>query len=168
MAGTFARNGLVISLVAALSVAAFIFGFAVFHDRQILFGVHTGPQNCSYEDLRRAWRTADDNGFEWVSIWDHFYPALTDPTGTCFEAVSIMTALACETRRVRVGPCRRTLRWNATAARVKALSSASSRADSPSGKHHGIRSVRPAMRLRSSRSTSRLAARISGQRVTVP
>jgi hypothetical protein len=27
------------------------------------FGVHTGPQNCSYEDLRRAWRTADDNGF---------------------------------------------------------------------------------------------------------
>src|SRR5205085_2803546 len=67
------------------------------------FGVHTGPQNCSYEDLRRAWRTADDNGFEWVSIWDHFYPALTDPTGTCFEAVSSMTALACETRRVRVG-----------------------------------------------------------------
>src|SRR5205807_5523102 len=42
-AGTFARNGLVISLVAALSVAAFILGFAAFNDRQILFGVHTGP-----------------------------------------------------------------------------------------------------------------------------
>jgi citrate/tricarballylate utilization protein len=42
-AGTFARNGLVISLVAALSVAAFIFGFAALHDRQVLFGVHTGP-----------------------------------------------------------------------------------------------------------------------------
>lgn len=41
-AGAFARNGLVISLVAALSVAAFIFGFAVFTDRQVLFGVHTG------------------------------------------------------------------------------------------------------------------------------
>jgi citrate/tricarballylate utilization protein len=41
-AGAFARNGLVISLVAALSVAAFIFGFAVFTDRQALFGVHTG------------------------------------------------------------------------------------------------------------------------------
>lgn len=41
-AGAFARNGLVISLVAALSVAAFIFGFAVFADRQVLFGVHTG------------------------------------------------------------------------------------------------------------------------------
>ncbi|QDW41166.1 tricarballylate utilization 4Fe-4S protein TcuB [Bradyrhizobium sp. KBS0727] len=41
-AGAFARNGLVISLVAALSVAAFIFGFAAFTDRQVLFGVHTG------------------------------------------------------------------------------------------------------------------------------
>jgi citrate/tricarballylate utilization protein len=41
-AGAFARNGLVISLVAALSVAGFIFGFAAFTDRQVLFGVHTG------------------------------------------------------------------------------------------------------------------------------
>src|SRR6476659_9020981 len=41
--GLFARNGLAISLIAALSVAAFIFGFAAFHDRQMLFGVHTGP-----------------------------------------------------------------------------------------------------------------------------
>ncbi|MBN8987825.1 MAG: tricarballylate utilization 4Fe-4S protein TcuB [Rhizobiales bacterium] len=41
--GAFARNGLVISLIAAFSVAAFIFGFAAFHDRQVLFGVHTGP-----------------------------------------------------------------------------------------------------------------------------
>jgi citrate/tricarballylate utilization protein len=42
-AGAFARNGLVISIVAALSVAAFIFGFAAFTDPLVLFGVHTGP-----------------------------------------------------------------------------------------------------------------------------
>ncbi len=41
--GLFARNGLVISIIAALSVAAFIFGFAAVHDPQVLFGVHTGP-----------------------------------------------------------------------------------------------------------------------------
>ena len=41
--GLFARNGLAISVIAALSVAAFIFGFAAFNDRQVLFGVHTGP-----------------------------------------------------------------------------------------------------------------------------
>jgi citrate/tricarballylate utilization protein len=39
----FARNGLAISLVAALSVAAFILGFAAWHDPAVLFGTHTGP-----------------------------------------------------------------------------------------------------------------------------
>src|ERR1700740_1257122 len=42
-AGLFARNGLVISLIAAASVAAFIFGFAAFIDPAVLYGVHTGP-----------------------------------------------------------------------------------------------------------------------------
>jgi citrate/tricarballylate utilization protein len=43
LSGSFARNGLVISVVAALSVAAFIFGFVALNDRQVLYGVHTGP-----------------------------------------------------------------------------------------------------------------------------
>ncbi|MBI3783350.1 MAG: TIGR03560 family F420-dependent LLM class oxidoreductase [Deltaproteobacteria bacterium] len=71
-----------------------------------LFGVHTGPQNCTYDDLKSVWHLADRSGFHWVSIWDHFYPAMlvpSDAQGTCFEAVSIMTALAAETRNVRVG-----------------------------------------------------------------
>jgi citrate/tricarballylate utilization protein len=42
-AGLFARNGLAISMIAAFSVAAFIYGFAAFNDPQVLFGVHTGP-----------------------------------------------------------------------------------------------------------------------------
>jgi citrate/tricarballylate utilization protein len=42
-AGLFARNGLLLSLIAALGVAAFIFGFAATHDRQVLTGAHTGP-----------------------------------------------------------------------------------------------------------------------------
>jgi citrate/tricarballylate utilization protein len=43
LAPAFARNGLVISMVAALCVAAFILGFAAWHDRSVLFGVQTGP-----------------------------------------------------------------------------------------------------------------------------
>ena len=42
-AGLFARNGLAISLIAAVSVAVFIFGFAAFTDPKVLYGVHTGP-----------------------------------------------------------------------------------------------------------------------------
>ena len=41
--GLFARNGLAISIIAALSMAAFIFGFAAFNDPQVLYGIHTGP-----------------------------------------------------------------------------------------------------------------------------
>ncbi|MES5488129.1 tricarballylate utilization 4Fe-4S protein TcuB [Bradyrhizobium sp. INPA03-11B] len=41
--GAFARNGLIISVIAALSVAAFIFGFAAINDRGVLTGIHTGP-----------------------------------------------------------------------------------------------------------------------------
>jgi len=70
------------------------------------FGVHTGQQNCSYDDLRQIWHLVDRSGFDWLSIWDHFYPAMIDPSdrsGPCFEAVSIMTALAAETTRVRIG-----------------------------------------------------------------
>ncbi|BBO07764.1 MULTISPECIES: tricarballylate utilization 4Fe-4S protein TcuB [Bradyrhizobium] len=43
MSGAFARNGLVISIVAALSMAAFILGFAALNDGSVLFGVHSGP-----------------------------------------------------------------------------------------------------------------------------
>jgi citrate/tricarballylate utilization protein len=42
-AGLFKHNGVVISLIAALSVAAFIIGFAVCNDPKALHGIHTGP-----------------------------------------------------------------------------------------------------------------------------
>src|ERR1044072_755888 len=43
LAPMFARNGLAISIVASLSVAAFILGFAAWHDARVIFGTHTGP-----------------------------------------------------------------------------------------------------------------------------
>ena len=79
-------------------------------------GMHIGQDDRTYEDLKRAWRLADSAGFYWVSIGDHFYQhehggmtsqpvdsSTTEGKGTCFEGVSIMTALAAETTNVRVG-----------------------------------------------------------------
>src|SRR5207248_10766688 len=43
--GMFARNGVAISIVAALSVAGFIFRFAALNDPQALFVIHSAP--CS-------------------------------------------------------------------------------------------------------------------------
>jgi F420-dependent oxidoreductase-like protein len=68
------------------------------------FGIHTGPQLCTMDELRALWRFADARGFHWISVWDHFYPAqLTGHDGPCFEAVATHAALAAETRRARVG-----------------------------------------------------------------
>jgi citrate/tricarballylate utilization protein len=39
----FARNGLAISIAAALSVAAFVLGFVAWRDPSVLFGAHSGP-----------------------------------------------------------------------------------------------------------------------------
>jgi citrate/tricarballylate utilization protein len=43
LSGLFAKNGVVIAVIAALCVAAFIFGFAAVNDHAVLVGVHTGP-----------------------------------------------------------------------------------------------------------------------------
>ena len=69
-----------------------------------VFGVHTGLQHISAEDLRASWRRIEDLGFGWISIWDHFYGATGKPDdAACWEAVAMHSALACDTSRVRCG-----------------------------------------------------------------
>jgi F420-dependent oxidoreductase-like protein len=76
----------------------------------VRFGVHTGLQNATTDELLSLWRQIEQDGFEWISIWDHFYAA--DATFTadgmksgsvCLEAISMHTALAITTQRVRCG-----------------------------------------------------------------
>jgi citrate/tricarballylate utilization protein len=43
LSGLFAHNGLAVSVIAALSVAAFIAGFVAWHDPAALLAAHTGP-----------------------------------------------------------------------------------------------------------------------------
>ena len=67
------------------------------------FGVHAGPQMCTMAELRQMWATAEELGFDWVSVWDHFYPGPFPLDGDCFEAVACHAALAATTSRVKVG-----------------------------------------------------------------
>ncbi len=68
-----------------------------------VFGVHAGLQNTTMDELVDLWHRIERLGFDWISIWDHFYAA--DMTGGphCHEAVAAHAALACETERVRCG-----------------------------------------------------------------
>ena len=70
------------------------------------FGIHAGPQDLTMDELIRLWKTADNNGFHWVSVWDHFYANPLRDRGRdnpCFEAVATMAGLAAHTKNVRVG-----------------------------------------------------------------
>jgi len=43
LSGLFARNGVAVSLICAVSVATFIYGFVILSDPRVLLGVHTRP-----------------------------------------------------------------------------------------------------------------------------
>ncbi len=67
-------------------------------------GIHTGPQDLTMAELKRLWKRADDAGFSWASVWDHFYAnPLQSRDDPCFEGVASMAALAATTRNLRVG-----------------------------------------------------------------
>ena len=68
-----------------------------------IFGVHAGLQNTDTATLRALWSRIEDLGFEWISIWDHFYSATLGEDAECLEAVATHAALACDTSRVRCG-----------------------------------------------------------------
>ena len=54
--------------------------------------------------MRRLWRFADEHGFDWFSVSDHFQESPPQGgDGDCFESLTTLTALALETTRVRVG-----------------------------------------------------------------
>jgi len=67
------------------------------------FGVHYGQQDGSYEEFAELWRRAEDLGYDWISHHDHFVPMVTDSTGPCFDGLTLLAALAAETKRVRCG-----------------------------------------------------------------
>ena len=66
------------------------------------FGVHTGVQNTSIDELRDLWVGAEELGFDAVSVWDHLYSSDLS-TYACHEAVAVHAALACATTSVRCG-----------------------------------------------------------------
>ena len=72
--------------------------------------MHTGVQNTTTQELGALWKQIEDHGFDWISIWDHFYAA--DATFTpdgiqsgsvSLEAITSHTALAMSTSSVRCG-----------------------------------------------------------------
>ena len=68
------------------------------------FGLMTPPQNVSYADLLRVWREADSiPEIEHAWLFDHLMPIGGDPDGPIFEGWTMLSALAAQTERMRLG-----------------------------------------------------------------
>ena len=67
------------------------------------FGIHSGQQHASFEDYLAIWRHAEEVGLDWASVFDHFLPIQSDPTGPCFEGLTLLAAMAAHTERLRCG-----------------------------------------------------------------
>src|SRR3982074_481919 len=71
--------------------------------RAMRFGIQTGPQHVTWSELLDVWQVADGLKFDTAWTFDHFFPIMSDPKGSQLEGWVTLTALAQETKHVRVG-----------------------------------------------------------------
>lgn len=70
----------------------------------VSFGIMTAPQQVSYGDVLRAWREADGlPEIEHAWLFDHLMPIAGDPGGPALEGWTLLSALAAQTTRLRLG-----------------------------------------------------------------
>lgn len=70
---------------------------------RVRVGIHAGQQHTDFDGYLALWRRAEDLGLDWASVFDHFLPIQTDPTGPCFEGFTLLAAMAAHTSRIRCG-----------------------------------------------------------------
>ncbi len=70
----------------------------------VSFGIATAPQRVDYADLLRVWGEADTVAeIEHAWLFDHLMPIAGDRLGPIFEGWTLLSALAAQTSRLRVG-----------------------------------------------------------------
>jgi alkanesulfonate monooxygenase SsuD/methylene tetrahydromethanopterin reductase-like flavin-dependent oxidoreductase (luciferase family) len=68
------------------------------------FGIMTAPMQVEYRDVLRVWREADGIAeIEHAWLFDHLVPIHSDPKGPIFEGWTLLSALAGQTERLRLG-----------------------------------------------------------------
>ncbi len=66
-------------------------------------GIQLHPQATTVDEMRTAWRAADQLDADSIWVWDHFYPLYGDPNAAHFEAYALLAAMAAETEHAQIG-----------------------------------------------------------------
>lgn len=74
------------------------------HNPTPSFGIMTAPMQVDYHDIVRVWREADTLAeIEHAWLFDHLLPIAGDLDGPIHEGWTLLSALAAQTRRLRLG-----------------------------------------------------------------
>lgn len=66
-------------------------------------GVQIAPEDASYEDIVRTAVLIEELGYDGLWLNDHFVPVMGDRDAPHFEAWTMLSALATQTKRIRLG-----------------------------------------------------------------
>src|SRR3984957_10271422 len=74
------------------------------HTTRPRFGIATAPMQVGDDDVGRVWREADTiPQIEHAWLFDHLLPIAGDPAGPIYEGWTLLSALAAQTERLRLG-----------------------------------------------------------------
>jgi F420-dependent oxidoreductase-like protein len=86
-----------------LSILLAVPGIAVATPHRVRFGIQTGQEGVTWNEVLATWKEAEALGFDSAWTFDHLMPIVGDQDGSCLESWTMLGALAAETQRLRIG-----------------------------------------------------------------
>src|SRR5262249_53494195 len=96
------RTG-VITLILSTVLATVTYAQPAAPPKKGLFGIQTGQQDVTYQDVLNIWKEAEALGFDSAWNFDHFIPIRGSTDNPCLEGWTMLAGLAAQTTKLRIG-----------------------------------------------------------------
>jgi F420-dependent oxidoreductase-like protein len=78
---------------------------------ELRIGIHSGQQHTTFADSVAQWRLAEELGYDWASVFDHYIPISGSAEGAIYDSFTWLAAMAASTSRIRCGIIVTNLLW---------------------------------------------------------